>query len=74
MLTLKCFVLFPFVIPQIVATTVKNLLLFDLGLCFSLPTIVIPALTGIGNIHNSDEYLTVTPVQASWLGKIGKKG
>lgn len=51
------------------ATTVKNFLLFDLGLCFSLPTIVIPALTGIGNIHNSDEYLTVTPVQASWLGK-----
>lgn len=31
---------------QVLATTVKNFLLFDMGLCTAFPTIVIPALTG----------------------------
>lgn len=43
-----------------------------LGLIFALPAIVIPALTGILNEHNSNEFLTVTAVQASWIGKILK--
>lgn len=47
----------------------KNLLLFDLGLCYGLPTIVIPALTKLLNEHNRDEFLVITSVQASWLGK-----
>lgn len=54
---------------QVVATTIKNFLLFDLGLVFLLPTIVIPALTGLPNDHNRDEFLTITAVQASWLGE-----
>lgn len=44
------------------------MLLFDMGLCNTFPLIVIPALTGIFNDHNMDEALTLTPVQASWLG------
>lgn len=55
---------------QFLATTVKNLLLFDLGLCYGLPTIVIPALTKIHNEHNRDETLFITPLQASWLGQL----
>ncbi|XP_031636109.1 facilitated trehalose transporter Tret1-like [Contarinia nasturtii] len=58
------------ILAQLVATTVKNFLLFNLGLCFSLPTIVIPALTGIQNEYNQGETLTITPVQASWLGAL----
>lgn len=55
---------------QFVATTVENLLLFDMGLGNSFPFIIIPALTGILNHHNTNETLTMTPVEASWLGNI----
>lgn len=54
---------------QFAATTVENMLLFDMGLCNAFASIVIPALTGIMNEHNLNETLTLTPVQASWLGK-----
>lgn len=50
------------------ATTVKNLLLFDMGMCGAFPGIIIPALTGITNEHNTNETLSLTPAQASWLG------
>lgn len=51
------------------ATTVENLLLFDMGLCNSFPFIIIAALTGFPNQHNVNESLSLTAVQASWLGK-----
>lgn len=57
-------------ISKFVAITVKNMLLFDMGLCDSFPAIIIPALTGIPNDHNQHEQLFLTPVQASWLGII----
>lgn len=54
---------------QLVATTVENMLLFDMGLCNSFPFLIIAALTGIPNEHNRNETLSLTPIQASWLGK-----
>lgn len=55
---------------QFVATTVENLLLFDMGLGNAFPFIIIPALTGILNHHNLGETLKMTPAEASWLGKL----
>lgn len=52
------------------ASTFKNILILDLGLSLAFPTIVIPALTGIDKIHNPNEYLMLTPSQASWLGSM----
>lgn len=46
------------------------MLLFDMGLCTSFPFIIIAALTGITNDHNRDEMLSLTAVQASWMGSI----
>lgn len=54
---------------QFIATTVKNLLLIDLGLILALPTIVIAAMSGIPNEHNRNEFLSITPEEASWIGK-----
>lgn len=56
-------------LPQVVATTVKNFLLLDLGLSIAFPAIIIPALTGIPNEYNRNEFLSLTPEQASWLGR-----
>lgn len=53
---------------QILASTAKNFLLLDLGLSVAFTTIVIPALTGQDKVNNPDEFLHLTPVQASWLG------
>lgn len=55
---------------QILASTIKNFLLLDLGLSVAFPTIVIPALTGHGNSYNADEYLRLSPSDASWFGSI----
>lgn len=35
----------------------------------AFPTIVIPALRGLNNENNPNEFLHLTAVQASWLGK-----
>lgn len=53
---------------QFVATTLKNLLHIDMSLCYAFPGIIIPALTGIPNEHSVNETLTMTAVEASWLG------
>lgn len=55
---------------QFVATTIKNMLIIDLSLCYAFSGIVIPALTGIQNDHNLQETLTMTAVEASWFGII----
>ena len=52
------------------ATTVENLLLFDMGLANSFPFIIIPAMTGILNQYNVNETLVMTKSEASWLGSI----
>lgn len=46
----------------------KNFLLLDLGLSIAIPTIIIPALTGLNPEANPNEQIHVTAVQASWLG------
>lgn len=57
-------------LPQVLASTVKNCLLLDLGLSIAFPAIIIPALTGIPNEYNQNELLSLTKEQASWLGSI----
>lgn len=54
---------------QILASTAKNFLLFDLGLSVVFPTIVIPALTGLAEDKNPDEFLHLSPSAASWFGE-----
>uniref|UniRef100_A0A0K8TQS7 Putative sugar transporter n=1 Tax=Tabanus bromius TaxID=304241 RepID=A0A0K8TQS7_TABBR len=56
------------ILPQVLAVSVKNLLLVDLGLSVAFPTIVIPAVRGLNT--NYPESLHLTAVQASWLGSI----
>lgn len=55
--------------PKVIATTVKNLLLVELGLIMSFPTIVIAATTGKSNGFNRHEMLSFTSTDASWIGE-----
>ena len=55
------------ILPQILASTAKNLLLLDLGMAVAIPTIIIPALRGL-KAHDRD-FLSFTDVQASWFGE-----
>lgn len=57
-------------LPQIIASTGKNLLLIDLGLAVAFPTIVIPALRGLQPERNPGETLHFTVAQASWFGSL----
>lgn len=57
-------------LPQIIATAIKNLILIEMGLIFGVPTIIIPALTGIRNAHNQNEVLRITSEQATWIGML----
>lgn len=56
-------------VSQVLATTIKNIHLIDLGLIMAMPGIVIPALSGIQNEHNRDEFLTITSTQSSWMSE-----
>lgn len=55
---------------QLIACSIKNILIVDGGITMAFPTIVIPALTGLNAQINPDEFMHITPVQASWLGKL----
>lgn len=55
---------------QFLASQAKNLLILDLGLILAFPTIIIPALTGLNEQNNQNEFLHLTPFQASWLGEL----
>jgi len=52
-------------LPQVLASTAKNLILLDLGMTVAFPTIVIPVLL------DSKSGLSFTTSQASWFGSIG---
>lgn len=55
--------------PQFLAVTVKNTLLFDMGLCINYPVIIIAAVNEITrNDHNKNERLNMTVGEISWLG------
>jgi hypothetical protein len=47
------------ILPQILASSAKNLLLLDLGMAVSIPTIVIPALRGLKE-HDNNDILSFT--------------
>ncbi|KAL7033165.1 hypothetical protein ACKWTF_007494 [Chironomus riparius] len=57
------------ILPQILASSAKNLLLLDLGMAVSFPTIVIPALRGL-KMHDNNDILSFTAEQASWFASI----
>lgn len=63
--------LLPTMLFQFAATTVENMLLFDMGLCHAFPFIIIAALTSHSNIHNRQEKLSLTDVQASYMASVG---
>jgi hypothetical protein len=54
-------------LPQILASSAKNLLLLDLGMSVAFPTILIPSLKGL-KAHDNNDFLSITDVQASWFG------
>ncbi|KAF7269617.1 hypothetical protein GWI33_017343 [Rhynchophorus ferrugineus] len=51
-------------LPQIIAVTVKNILLLAYGMTIGFPTILIPSLSG-GNPH---EKIVLEPEAISWIG------
>lgn len=56
------------ILPQILASSAKNLLLLDLGMSVAFPTILIPSLKGL-KAHDNNDFLSFTDVQASWFGE-----
>lgn len=59
------------ILPQVLASSAKNLLLLDLGLAVAFPTIVIPALRGLKD-HDRDGILEFTAEVRKNLGLIRK--
>lgn len=57
-------------LPQVIACSVKNLLLIDLGLAVGFSTIVIPVLSGLQADRNPNETLRFDAVQMSWFGSM----
>ncbi|XP_039280044.1 facilitated trehalose transporter Tret1 [Nilaparvata lugens] len=53
-------------LPQILASTAKNMILLDLGMTIAFPTIVIPALLN----NHSDHGMKFSVTEASWFGSI----
>lgn len=56
------------ILPQILASSAKNLLLLDLGMSVAFPTILIASLKGL-KAHDNNDFLSFDNVQASWFGK-----
>ncbi|XP_059619605.1 facilitated trehalose transporter Tret1-like [Phlebotomus argentipes] len=56
-------------LPQILATTAKNLLVIDIGLTTTFPTIAIPPLLGTVDVQE-EEIFHFTPEEASWFGSL----
>ncbi|XP_063243563.1 facilitated trehalose transporter Tret1-2 homolog [Bacillus rossius redtenbacheri] len=50
--------------PQILAVSAKNLILFDMGMFIAFPTLVIP------DVQNSPAALSLDDEQTSWFGSI----
>ncbi|XP_055716571.1 facilitated trehalose transporter Tret1-like [Phlebotomus papatasi] len=56
-------------LPQILASTAKNLLILDIGLAVAFPTIAIPPLLGTVE-GQEDEVFHFTAEEASWFGSL----
>uniref|UniRef100_A0A1B0D994 Major facilitator superfamily (MFS) profile domain-containing protein n=1 Tax=Phlebotomus papatasi TaxID=29031 RepID=A0A1B0D994_PHLPP len=62
---------FRLVLPQILAVTVKNVLLFGYGMTLGFPTIVIPAIQGgEGREPTQDDRLLLNKDEISWFSSI----
>lgn len=57
------------ILPQVLASFVKHLLILDLAISISFPAILIPQLTGVRN-RAPEEILSFNDMQASWFGMI----
>lgn len=57
-------------LPQILATTAKNILLLGYGMTLGFPTIVIPNLAKASNSTTDPYNLTLTRDQISWFSSI----
>ncbi|XP_055325703.1 facilitated trehalose transporter Tret1-like isoform X2 [Sitodiplosis mosellana] len=57
-------------LPQVLASSAKNMLIVDFGLSIAFSTILIPALSGLNPALNPNETLTITPDEATWLASI----
>lgn len=55
------------ILPQVLASFVKHLLILDLAISMSFPAVLIPQLTGVRN-RAPDEILYLNDMQASWFG------
>lgn len=55
---------------QVIATTVKNFHMFNVGLVVAMPAIIIASLSGIHNERNQNEFLHATASQSSWIGSL----
>lgn len=55
------------ILPQVLASFVKHLLILDLAISISFPAVLIPQLTGVRN-RAPDEFLSLNDMQASWFG------
>lgn len=54
---------------KVIASVVTTFLYLDYGVSVSYPTVVISALTGLNNETNPNEFIKMTAVETSWLGK-----
>uniref|UniRef100_A0A336K6S6 CSON014626 protein n=1 Tax=Culicoides sonorensis TaxID=179676 RepID=A0A336K6S6_CULSO len=57
------------ILPQVLASLVKHLLIVDLSMSISVPAIIIPQLTGVRN-RAPDEFLVLNDMQASWFASL----
>lgn len=55
---------------KVLASSTKNLLVLNVGFAIGLPTVLIPALSGLNPLANPDESLKITNAEASWIGKL----
>lgn len=55
---------------QVIAAAVENVHSIDSGMAEAFPTILIPALTGLPNEQNRNEFLTMNGSEASWIGRL----
>lgn len=55
-------------VSKFIASIAKNILLFNLGLAVSFPTIVVPVLRGLQSNRNPNEILSFDDDQSSWYG------
>lgn len=55
-------------LAQVLASSAKNLLIFNFGLSMTFPTILIPALSGLNVSLNPNEKLRISMDESTWIG------